>query len=51
MKNHVPACLLLLGVLVFTACAHERPRPDRHLTLQTIYRPDRPPIYLYRDVH
>lgn len=52
MKTLLPAGPLLICALFLAACAHERPRPasGRKLQLETIRRPNRPPIYTYREV-
>jgi hypothetical protein len=52
MKILLPAGLLLLCALFFTACANEPPHTasGRKLKLETIHRPNRPPVYMYRAV-
>jgi len=46
------ALLSLTSLLVFAACANHPPQTasGRPLKLETVYRPDRQPIYQYRPV-
>jgi hypothetical protein len=43
--------LVAAGALLLAACANQPlARPGYKLQLQTIYRPDGPNVYLYREV-
>ena len=51
MKTLLSASLLLVGALLFAACANEPPRSasGRRLKLETIRRPHMATIYQYRE--
>jgi hypothetical protein len=52
MKTLLPAGLWLIGTLFLTACANEpvRNASGHELKLETIRRPNRPPVYGFREV-
>jgi hypothetical protein len=42
--------VLVIGAAVLAACAQPKPPPGKKTVVQEVRRPNRPSIFLYRDV-